>query len=763
MSTPKLQPRLLPALAVLLAAALAPAAEATAPRMERIASDKTLAFVPGEAIVRFEQGTSAAERLAARRAADVAFDRSLRLPQTQVVEADAPLAETIRDLERQPDVVYAQPNYRYRALAAPPPNDALLASLWGLSDANAPDRGVNASPAWNTTLGEGQVIAVVDTGVDLSHPDLAANIWTNPGETANGLDDGDLNGEVDDLHGFDFVDDDGVPDDFAFHGTHVAGTAAASAGNGIGVAGLAPAAEIMAVRVLDGDGSGLSDAIADGIQYAAQSGADVINMSLGGPANGGAGDQAMQDAIALAASHDAVVVAAAGNTNEDNDDPAQASTPCTLPNPNLICVAATDRDGAKSSFSSYGATTVDVGAPGRSIVSAETDYDAVFADGFDAGLGQWTSPLGTTAWGPSSESSAGSGSAADSPFGNYAPNADAQLVKAVGLNLLTERGCRMHFDVRYDIEEGFDELLAGAVSGVDQDVIDFSGSTQNEFEAAEVSISDLDGRASVSPAFALFSDEEIQRDGAYVDDLRVLCRGDNPAPAGSYTSFNGTSMATPHVAGVVALVRSAAPAATAAEAIAAVLGGTRALPALNGKTVTGGIVDACLAVDAVTVGQLGCGSYDPPPSSPNQGSPPPSPRTSPPPSPVAPAPPTGLSALRAADLSGSAVRIRVTRSRRFSYRFRATPGLSGDLLMRTRRKVMISGVRVRTVHLTIDSKRFTVPSDGRMTLRLRLSRKEMRLLRQNERFVLWATVVVRGADGRTALQRKRLLLLPPRR
>lgn len=768
MFTSKRQPRFLPALVVALAAALAPAAEAT-PRIDRTASGETRALAPGEAIVRFERGTSEGERLAARQAADVAFDRSLRLPQTQVVEAEGPVAEAIRSLERQPEVVYAQPNYRYHALSVPPPNDTLLTNLWGLSDPNLPDRGVNATAAWSAALGEGQVIAVVDTGVDLSHPDLVANLWTNPGETANGLDDGDLNGEVDDVHGYDFVDDDGDPDDFNFHGTHVAGTAAGSAGNGIGVAGVAPGAGIMAVRVLDGEGSGFSDTIADGIQYAAQSGADVINLSLGGPANGGAGDQAMEDAIAFAASRDVVAVAAAGNSNSDNDDPDEASTPCALPNPNLICVAATDRDGSKSSFSSYGSTTVDVGAPGRGIVSAETDYETLFADGFDAGLGNWIAPIGTTAWGPSSVSSVGTGSAADSPVGGYAPNANAQLVKTVGLNLALERGCRMHFHVRYDLEDGVDELLAGAVAGVQQDVTDppISGSSLGAFEATEVSISDLDGLPSVFPAFALFSDGDVEMDGAYVDNVRVMCRGDNLDPAGSYTSFNGTSMATPHVAAVVALARSAAPTATAAQTVAAVLAGTRPLPSLAGRTVTGGLVDACLVVDGLTAGELDCGTYQPPAAAANQNPPAPSPGPAPPPqSPaiVVPAPPGGLAPLRAADLRGSPSRVRVTASGRFSYRFDATPGLSGDALLATRRKVLVSAPRLRRMaHLSIDRKRFQVPADGRVRFRLRLSPREMRLLRGNGRFALWAAVTVRTADGRTAFRRKRLLLLPPKR
>ena len=193
------------------------------------------------------------------------------------------MAAAVRKLERQPGVAYAQPNYRYQALAVLPPNDRFFGDLWGLSDPALPDPGISALEAWDDNRGAGQIIAVADTGIDLTHPDLVGNLWSNLAEDGGlPLIDDDLNGEVDDVHGYDFVDADGVPDDYDFHGTHVAGTAAAVAGNSQGIAGVAPEAQIMAVRVLDGDGSGSSDEIADGIVYAADNGADVINLSLGG-------------------------------------------------------------------------------------------------------------------------------------------------------------------------------------------------------------------------------------------------------------------------------------------------------------------------------------------------------------------------------------------------------------------------------------------------------------------------------------------------
>ena len=209
-----------------------------------------------------------------------------------------------------------------------PPNDTFFDKLWGLSDPALPSPGVSVLEAWEESKGADQVIAVLDTGVDLTHPDIGLNLWTNPSPDPG-------------LHGHDFVDDDGDPDDYQFHGTHVAGTAAAVADNDLGVAGVAPEAEIMAVRVLNGDGTGSTGDIAAGIAYAAERGADVINMSLSGPAGG---DKAMSDAVTLAATKDTVVVAAAGNEGSNND--AEPTTPCTLPQANLICVAALNQSGA---------------------------------------------------------------------------------------------------------------------------------------------------------------------------------------------------------------------------------------------------------------------------------------------------------------------------------------------------------------------------------------------------------------------------------
>ncbi len=291
------------ALAVLVAA---PSALAAAPA----AGD----FVPGEALVRFEPGTVADERRVARGAAGVEFEESLELPRTQLVRVDGDVAAAVRRLERSPDVASPSPTTATTHWGPTPSS----ATSGGSRTTSNPAADVNALPAWARTRGAGQVIAVVDTGVDLTHPDLLPNLWTGAGG----------------IHGHDFVDGDDNPDDHEFHGTHVAGTAAAVADNDLGVAGVAPQAQIMAVRVLDATGSGFSSDVADGIVFAAQNGADVINLSLGGPGS----DPVGSAAVDVANANDAVVVAAAGNSGLNND--VVPHTPCTFTQPNLICVAA---------------------------------------------------------------------------------------------------------------------------------------------------------------------------------------------------------------------------------------------------------------------------------------------------------------------------------------------------------------------------------------------------------------------------------------
>jgi subtilisin family serine protease len=224
------------------------------------------------------------------------------------------------------------------------------------------DAPMGIDSAWRQTTGADVTVAIIDSGIDLGHPDLAPNLWTNAGEIAgNGVDD-DGNGYVDDIHGYDFVENDGSPQDANGHGTHVAGIVGARGGNGIGGAGVAWQARLMAVRVLDGQARGTTAGVADGIRYAVDNGARIVNLSLAGPTS----TPDLEAAVQYARARGVLIVAAAGN---DGADLAASPTyPAAYGEDNVLGIAATTRDGGLSSVSDYG-PGADIAAPGEQILS----------------------------------------------------------------------------------------------------------------------------------------------------------------------------------------------------------------------------------------------------------------------------------------------------------------------------------------------------------------------------------------------------------
>lgn len=241
------------------------------------------------------------------------------------------------------------------------PQDRLVDSQWQLFDG-----GIEVRSVWGRKVTGGRVVvAVVDSGIDLKHKDLAANLWKNPGEVpGNGIDD-DGNGFVDDVHGADVVDGDGDPTDTDGHGTHVAGIIGARGNNRRGIAGVAWRARIMPVRVLDSRNSGTTAGLAAGIRYATKMGARVINISANSPTS----DAAVDAAIAEAGNAGVLVVAAAGNIGADLG--AKPSYPACANASNLLAVASSGQQRTLSAFSSYGGGCVDLTAPGEDIVSTK--------------------------------------------------------------------------------------------------------------------------------------------------------------------------------------------------------------------------------------------------------------------------------------------------------------------------------------------------------------------------------------------------------
>lgn len=233
--------------------------------------------------------------------------------------------------------------------------------LWGVVRMKAP-------AVWHVTRGEGVLVAVVDTGVDLSHPALSANLAVNMAESAGeeGVDD-DGNGYVDDVNGWDFFGNRANPDDDQGHGSHVAGTIAGNATKE-NFFGVAPSAQILAVKTHNARGASREDAVVKGILYAADRGAKVINCSWGGAPEAPDYSQVLFDAIEYAGSKGALLVAAAGNEGSNND--RSPTYPSNYELGNVMAVASTTSRDGLSSFSNFGARTVHVAAPGSSVFSA---------------------------------------------------------------------------------------------------------------------------------------------------------------------------------------------------------------------------------------------------------------------------------------------------------------------------------------------------------------------------------------------------------
>lgn len=348
-------------------------------------------YVAGELLVGFEPGTSQREitRFYAEHA--VSERKSLDLQgqgNAQHLRLIAvPAAQTMKlrtELARDPRVSYAEPNYIVQT-GAVSPNDTDFARDWGLRNTGqtggTPDADIDVDEAWDITTGSNNVVvAVIDTGVDYTHPDLAANMWHNPGEIQGNHVDDDGNGFVDDYYGYDFVNEDGDPMDDYFHGTHVAGTIAMRGDNDIGGTGVNWTAQIMAVKIADASGNlTYADAIA-GINYVTQARNRGANLRLSNNSWGGTDfSQAMKDAVDAAGQAGLLFVAAAHNQSTDND--AVPLYPASFDSPNIISVAATDQDDRYAAFTNWGATSVDLAAPGVEIWSSVTGGGYGWANG----------------------------------------------------------------------------------------------------------------------------------------------------------------------------------------------------------------------------------------------------------------------------------------------------------------------------------------------------------------------------------------------
>lgn len=383
------------ALGLLVGAALSLAAT---PAQAQAAGWDSPVLLPDRVIVRWEPGTDQLVRAQGRADVNAVGFRGLgKRFQTLYLEPGQDTAQAVAELRQDPAVAaVGRDGY---VPVAESPNDPLFGLLWGLRNPSGPD--IDALQAWTKTRGEGVIAADLDYGIRPEHPDLKNQIWHNTGEVFDSIDN-DHNGYIDDTSGWDFVGDslfvdpwetdndptDGMVD--SGHGVHTAGTIAAQADNGIGMTGVAPGASLMALRVCVDPGCPWSAQI-EAANYASANGARVANLSIAGMGFE-FGEPLMNEVFA--ANPNVLFVIAAGNDANNND--VVPTYPCvwnpsSLGSPdNVVCVAATDADDSIAVFSSWGATTVDIAAPGVDILST---YPVTRTPGDDfLGPTTWAAP-----------------------------------------------------------------------------------------------------------------------------------------------------------------------------------------------------------------------------------------------------------------------------------------------------------------------------------------------------------------------------------
>ncbi len=343
-----------------------------------------LAYDPTSLLVKFRDTADKECTAAAKAAAGVVADpietwKIVPGVEHLAVERGVRVEEAIKTLSASACVEYAEPDFIGHVDVNP--NDPSFGNLWGMNNTGQTVNGdpgianadIDANLAWDITTGGNVVVAVCDTGIRRTHVDLAPNIWTNPGEIAgNGVDD-DGNGRVDDTWGWNFWSNNNNPTDDYGHGTHVAGTIGARGNNGTGIAGVCWNVKLASLRIASAGGSISITGAVSAVDYCRTKNIKLSNHSWGGPGY----SNTMYAAISNARGMGHILCAAAGNDGRSNEGSPHYPSSYNLDN--IIAVAATTNNDTLASYSNYGVTSVDLGAPGSTVLSTYRTNDTSFA------------------------------------------------------------------------------------------------------------------------------------------------------------------------------------------------------------------------------------------------------------------------------------------------------------------------------------------------------------------------------------------------
>ena len=495
-------------------------------------------------------------------------------------------AQILSALQNDPSVFLVEPNFIRWVTDSRPPNDPGFGLLWGLRNTGQVVNGlpgvanddVRFLQAWGMARPSTNeiVVAVIDTGLDYTHPDLAPNMWTNRAEIpGNGFDD-DGNGYADDTRGYDFADGDSNPMDSQVHGTHVAGTIAAAGNNALGVIGVQYQAHLMALKASSSGDSLPDSAILEAMQYAGMMKSRGVNIvAINASYGGGTFSTTERDTIQALGAVGIVFCAAAGNDASNND--SAFTYPASYRLPNMIVVAASGQNDALASFSNYGATTVDLAAPGVNIFSTTpvsqpgtTSYVQQASSVFVANELSFS---GTTSLSGITKQifNCGIGNLSDFPAG-------------VSNNIaLIQRGTLFFSD------KVTNAMAAGAIAAVVYNNTD--GNVNGTLQTAgnwipAITISQVDGQTLVS---------RISSSGSNSVPVTIVNAVD---PTAIYRYLDGTSMAAPHASGALAFAALNFPNDTPAQRIQRILTNATPVAALSGKVVAGGRLNLARIVDS---------------------------------------------------------------------------------------------------------------------------------------------------------------------